>query len=288
LASMILKDPAVQNLSSFIGVDGTNTTLNSGRILITLKPLGDRKLSASDVIQRMQPNLEKVEGITLYMQPVQDLTVEDRVSRTEYQYSLEDPDQNELNTWTAKFVQKLQGLPQLRDVATDQQTSGLAASLVIDRVTASRMGITPQMIDQTLYDAFGQREISTLYTQLNQYHVILETLPEFQHNPAKLQDIYVRSATAATGSSSSGGSSISGSSSGATAGTTGPSANSTSASSTVPAVSGANGAAVPLSAFTHLTTITAPLAINHTSRPTLRWARPLRRLIRPKVTWECR
>ena len=224
LASVILKDPAVQNLSSFIGVDGTNTTLNSGRILITLKPLGDRKLSASDVIQRMQPNLEKVEGITLYMQPVQDLTVEDRVSRTEYQYSLEDPDQNELNTWTAKFVQKLQGLPQLRDVATDQQTSGLAASLVIDRVTASRMGITPQMIDETLYDAFGQREISTLYTQLNQYHVILETLPEFQHNPAKLQDIYVRSATAATGSSSSGGSSISGSSSGATAGTTGPSA----------------------------------------------------------------
>jgi multidrug efflux pump len=263
LASVILKDPAVQNLSSFIGVDGTNTTLNSGRILITLKPLGDRKLSASDVIQRMQPNLEKVEGITLYMQPVQDLTVEDRVSRTEYQYSLEDPDQSELNTWTAKFVQKLQGLPQLRDVATDQQTSGLAASLVIDRVTASRMGITPQMIDETLYDAFGQREISTLYTQLNQYHVILETLPQFQHNPAKLQDIYVRSAMAATGSSSSGGSSISGSSSGATAGTTGPSANSTSASSTVPVVSGANGAAVPLSAFTHLTTITAPLAINH-------------------------
>ena len=263
LASVILKDPAVQNLSSFIGVDGTNTTLNSGRILITLKPLGDRKLSASDVIQRMQPNLEKVEGITLYMQPVQDLTVEDRVSRTEYQYSLEDPDQNELNTWTAKFVQKLQGLPQLRDVATDQQTSGLAASLVIDRVTASRMGITPQMIDETLYDAFGQREISTLYTQLNQYHVILETLPEFQHNPAKLQDIYVRSATAATGSSSSGGSSISGSSSGATAGTTGPSANSTSASSSVPVVSGANGAAVPLSAFTHFDSITAPLAINH-------------------------
>ncbi|HXA77141.1 MAG TPA: efflux RND transporter permease subunit [Candidatus Acidoferrales bacterium] len=263
LASVILKDPAVQNLSSFIGVDGTNTTLNSGRILITLKPLGDRKISASDVIQRMQPNLEKVEGITLYMQPVQDLTVEDRVSRTEYQYSLEDPDQNELNTWTAKFVQKLQGLPQLRDVATDQQTSGLAASLVIDRVTASRMGITPQMIDQTLYDAFGQREISTLYTQLNQYHVILETLPEFQHNPEKLQDIYVRSATAATSSGSSGGSSTSGGSSGATAGTTGPSANSTSASSTVPVISGANGAAVPLSAFTHLNTITAPLAINH-------------------------
>jgi multidrug efflux pump len=272
LSEVILKDPAVENLSSFIGVDGTNTTLNSGRILITLKPLGDRKINASDVIRRMQPNLEKVEGITLYMQPVQDLTVEDRVSRTEYQYSLEDPDQNELNTWTAKFVQKLQNLPELRDVATDQQTSGLAASLVIDRVTASRMGITPQMIDETLYDAFGQREISTLYTQLNQYHVILETLPEFQHNPDKLEDIYVRSATAPAASASSGGSSnsstssattASSASSGATAGTTGPSASSTSASSTVPTVSGANGAAVPLSAFTHLDTTTAPLAINH-------------------------
>jgi multidrug efflux pump len=270
LVSVILKDPAVENLSSFIGVDGTNTTLNSGRILISLKPLAQRNISASDVIRRMQPNLEKVEGITLYMQPVQDLTVEDRVSRTEYQYSLEDPDQNELNTWTARFVQKLQALPQLTDVATDQQTSGLAASLIIDRVTASRMGITPQMIDETLYDAFGQREISTLYTQLNQYHVVLETLPEFQHNPEKLQDIYVRSATAPTGTSSSGGSSSSSSAStassgasGATAGTTGPAANSTTTSSTLPVVSGANGAAVPLSAFTHFESTTAPLAINH-------------------------
>jgi multidrug efflux pump len=267
LTAVLLKDPAVENLSSFIGVDGTNTTLNSGRILITLKPLGDRKINASDIIRRMQPNLEKVEGITLYLQPVQDLTVEDRVSRTEYQYSLEDPDQNELNTWTAKFVQKLQGLPELRDVATDQQTSGLAASLVIDRVTASRMGITPQMIDETLYDAFGQREISTLYTQLNQYHVILETLPEFQHNPDKLQDIYVRSATASTTSSSSGGSSgsattSSASSSGATAGTKGLSSNAISSASNVPVV-GANGGAVPLSAFTHLDSINAPLAINH-------------------------
>jgi multidrug efflux pump len=265
LVQEILKDPAVENLSSFIGVDGTNTTLNSGRILITLKPLGDRKINASDIIQRLQPKLEKVEGITLYLQPVQDLTVEDRVSRTEYQYSLEDPDQNELNTWTAKFVQKLQALPELRDVATDQQTSGLAASLVIDRVTASRMGITPEMIDETLYDAFGQREISTLYTQLNQYHVILETLPAFQHNPEKLQDIYVRSATAPTsssGSSSTPATTASGSS-GATAGTTGPSSSSTSATSAIPLVSGANGSAVPLSAFTHMESTTAPLAVNH-------------------------
>ena len=264
LAKVILKDPAVADLSSFIGVDGTNTTLNSGRILITLKPLDDRNISASDVIRRLQPKLEKVEGITLYMQPVQDLTVEDRVSRTQYQYTLEDPDQNELNTWTAKFVQKLQALPDLRDVATDQQTSGLAASLVIDRVTASRMGITPEMIDETLYDAFGQREISTLYTQLNQYHVILETLPEFQRDPKKLEDIYVRSATASTGSASSGtSSSASTASSGATAGTTGPAANATTTASTIPVVTGANGAAVPLSAFTHFESATAPLAINH-------------------------
>jgi multidrug efflux pump len=263
LAKVILKDPAVDNLSSFIGVDGTNTTLNSGRILISLKPLEERKISASDVIRRLQPELEKVEGITLYMQPVQDLTVEDRVSRTQYQYTLEDPDQNELNTWTARFVQKLQALPDLRDVATDQQTSGLAASLVIDRVTASRMGITPEMIDETLYDAFGQREISTLYTQLNQYHVVLETLPDFQHNPDKLEDIYVRSATASTSSGTSSTSSASTASSGATAGTTGPAATSTAAASTIPIVTGANGAAVPLSAFTHFESTTAPLAVNH-------------------------
>jgi multidrug efflux pump len=262
LAKVILKDPAVANLSSFIGVDGTNTTLNSGRILIDLKPLAERKISASDVIRRLQANLDKVEGITLYMQPVQDLTVEDRVSRTEYQYTLEDPDQNELNTWTARFVEKLKALPELRDVATDQQTSGLAASLVIDRVTASRMGITPEMIDETLYDAFGQREISTIYTQLNQYHVVLETLPDFQSNPDKLKDIYVRSGTASTSSTSSS-SSASLSSSGATAGTTGPAANTTSTASTLPAVNDINGAAVPLSAFTHFESTTAPLAVNH-------------------------
>jgi len=257
LARIILQDPAVDNLSSFIGIDGTNTTLNSGRILITLKPLEERKINASDVIRRLQPKLEKVEGITLYMQPVQDLTVEDRVSRTQYQYTLEDPNQSELNTWTARFVQKLQGLPELQDVATDQQTSGLAASLVVDRVTASRMGITPQMIDETLYDAFGQREISTLYTQLNQYHVILEILPAFQQNPASLQDIYVRSGTAplSSGSSSTAPS--------ATAGTTGPAANSTSTTGTIPVVSGTNGAAVPLSTFAHLENTTAPLSVNH-------------------------
>jgi multidrug efflux pump len=193
LAQVILKDPAVESLSSFIGVDGINSTLNSGRILINLKPLAERKISASDVIRRLEPELAKVEGITLSMQPVQDLTVEDRVSRTQYQYTLEDANADELDQWTTKLVDKLQTLPELRDVATDQQTHGSEAMLVIDRVTASRLGITPEAIDNALYDAFGQRQISTLFTQLNQYHVILETLPEFQRNPSKLNDIYVLS-----------------------------------------------------------------------------------------------
>jgi multidrug efflux pump len=193
LAEVILKDPAVESLSSFIGVDGTNTTLNGGRILINLKPLADRKIDATQVMNRLQPALAQVDGITLYMQPVQDLTVEDRVSRTQYQYTLEDPNADELNTWTLRFADELKKLPQLQDVATDQQTGGAESRLVIDRITASRLGITPQAIDQTLYDAFGQRQISTLFTQSNQYHVILETMPNFQMNPGKLQDIYVRS-----------------------------------------------------------------------------------------------
>jgi multidrug efflux pump len=194
LAQVILKDPAVDSLSSFIGVDGTNTTLNSGRILINLKPLAVRNIDATAVMNRLQTALAQVDGITLYMQPVQDLTVEDRVSRTQYQYTLESPNADELSTWTTRFVAKLKTLPQLQDVATDQQTGAAQTTLVIDRVTASRLGITPLAIDQTLYDAFGQRQISTLFTQSNQYHVILETMPSFQNNPAKLQDIYVRSA----------------------------------------------------------------------------------------------
>jgi len=193
LAQVILQDPAVDSISSFIGVDGINTTLNSGRILINLKPLAERRISATEVMHRLQPALEQVDGIKLFMQPVQDLTVEDRVSQTQYQYTLQDADGAELNQWTEKMVARLQEVPELRDVATDQQTHGMQAQLVIDRVTASRLGITPQAIDNALYDAFGQRQISTLFTQLNQYHVVLETLPAFQRNPAKLKDIYVLS-----------------------------------------------------------------------------------------------
>jgi multidrug efflux pump len=195
LTDVILKDPAVESLSSFIGADGINTTLNSGRVLINLKPLEERKVSAVEVMRRLQPQLDKVDGIKLFMQPVQDLTVEDRVSQTEYQYTLQDADAEELSQYTTKMVAALEAVPVLRDVATDQQTHGMQARLVIDRVTASRLGITPQAIDNALYDAFGQRQISTLFTQLNQYHVVLETLPDFQRNPSKLNDIYVLSSS---------------------------------------------------------------------------------------------
>jgi multidrug efflux pump len=270
LSAVILKDSAVESLSSFIGIDGTNTTLNSGRILINLKPLEDRGMSATAVIQRLQSELSKLEGITLYMQPVQDLTVEDRVSRTQYQYTLEDPDGNELNVWTARLMDKLRQLPQIQDVATDQQTSGLSAALVIDRVTASRMGITPTSIDQTLYDGFGQRQISTLYTQLNQYHVILETMPEFQQQPSKLNDIYVRSAlasTALTTSSTSNtvitSSTASGNSGGSSPNPSAGKSTGSSGSANPTAVTTPNGAAVPLSAFTHFESRSAPLSVNH-------------------------
>jgi multidrug efflux pump len=195
LASVILKDPAVESLSSFIGIDGTNATINSGRILINLKPLRQRGISASEVIRRLQPQIGTVDGITLFMQPVQDLTVEDRVSRTEFQYSLEDVDPKELAYWTPKFIDKLKSLPELRDVASDQLNQGLLATLTIDRDTASRLGILPATIDNTLYDAFGQRQVSTMFTQLNQYHVVLEVNPQFQQTPDELKNIYVKSST---------------------------------------------------------------------------------------------
>jgi multidrug efflux pump len=193
LAQVILKDPGVDSLSSFIGIDGVNTTPNSGRIQINLKPRSQRKESASDIIRRLQPELAKVSGITLYMQPVQDLTVEDRVSRTQFQYSLESADANDLNVWVPRLMEKLNNLPELRDVASDQLTNGLKADLVIDRDTASRLGILPQAIDDTLYDAFGQRQVSTIFTQLNQYHVVLEAHPSFQQSPDSLKNIYVHS-----------------------------------------------------------------------------------------------
>ncbi len=195
LNSAILEDEAVASLSSFIGIDGANMTLNSGRIQINLKPLEERHISASDVIRRLQPRLARVEGITLFMQPVQDLTVETQVSRTQYQYTLEDPDTKELGEWAPRFLKKLQELPQLRDVASDQMNSGLSARVVIDRDTASRLGITPQMIDDALYDAFGQRQISIMFTQLNQYRLVLEVKPDLRNHPSDLSSIYIKPLT---------------------------------------------------------------------------------------------
>ncbi len=280
LAKIALADPAVESLSSFIGADGTNTTINSGRISINLKPLAQRKMSASDVIRRLKSKLDQVQGIELFMQPVQNITVDDRVSRTQYQYTLEDPDANELNDWTNRFVARLKQLPELEDVATDQQTGGLAVSLVIDRVTASRFGIAPTTIDNTLYDAFGQRQISTMYTQVNQYHVVLESQPQFQKDPNKLNHLYIQSnasagATGAGASSSfaSSGSSSAGSNAVTTSALYTPAANtlavpgnalsSSKAASPAGATTSATSNAVPLSAFSHFENTTEALSINH-------------------------
>jgi multidrug efflux pump len=285
LAQIILQDPAVQSLSSFIGADGTNITTNSGRMSINLKPLEERNINASDVIRRLQTNLQNVQGIQLFMQPVQNITVDDRVSRTQYQFTLEDPDPAELSDWTGRFVSRLKKLPDLEDVATDEQPGGLAVSLVIDRQTASRLGIAPTTIDNTLYDAFGQRQINTMYTQLNQYHVILESEPQFQLDPNMLNKLYIQSNSAAgtqgaAASSSGNGSTSAGSNALTTSALFTPSANSLSApvnaltagtSSTTSskgatsagATSSAKSSAVPFSAFSHFETRTQSLSISH-------------------------
>jgi multidrug efflux pump len=281
LTKAVLSDPAVESVSSFIGADGTNTTTNSGRMSINLKPLDQRKISASNVIRRLNSTLNQVEGIQLFMEPVQDISVDDRVSRTQYQYALEDPDATELSDWTNRFITRLKQLPELEDVATDQQPGGLAVSLVIDRVTASRLGIAPSTIDNTLYDAFGQRQISTMYTQVNQYHVVLESQPQFQKDPDKLNKLYIQSnassgtsGAAASSSFSSSGSPSAGSNSLTTSALYTPSANtlappanalsaSTSSANAAGAISSATSNAVPLSAFAHFENTTEPLAITH-------------------------
>jgi len=282
VADIIMKDPAVESLSSFIGADGTNTTLNSGRYSINLKPLDQRHMSASDVIRRLQAKIgNNVQGFQMYMQPVQNITVDDRVSRTQYQFALEDPDINELNDWTAKYVAEMQKMPELEDVATDQQTGGLAVSLTIDRVTASRLGIATSTIDNALYDAFGQRQISTMYTQLNQYHVILEALPSFQLSPDNLQSIFLQSNASASATGSGAATSFSSSSS-ASAGSNAATQSvqytptpgqsilaplQTALARTVVSSTGGSSSqianAVPLSAFTHLELVRKPLTITH-------------------------
>ena len=287
LAKAILDDQAVASVSSFIGADGTNVTTNSGRMSINLKPIGQRDISASDVIRRLKSRLGGVQGIQLFMAPVQNISVDDRVSRTQYQYTLEDADAAELNLWTGRFVDRLKQLPELEDIATDQQLGGLALSLVIDRITASRLGIAVATIDNTLYDAFGQRQINTMYTQVNQYHVVLESDPLFQSDPSKLNQLYIQSNTSsgtsgpgATSSYSSSGSSAAGSNALTTSALYTPAANAlahpagalSSSTSTATSSKGAGSAgatssavssAVPLSAFSHFEKTTEPLVITH-------------------------
>jgi multidrug efflux pump len=190
LAQAILEDPAVASVSTFIGVDGTNITLNSGRLLIALKPHGTRD-KVGVVMARLKDRLSHIEGMELYMQPVQDLTIEDRVSRTQYQFTLESANAEELATWTQRMVDKLRSVKQVADVASDLQDQGLQAYVTIDRDTAGRLGITPAAVDNALYNAFGQRLVSTIYTQATQYRVVLEVKPEFKLGPTALDDIYV-------------------------------------------------------------------------------------------------
>ncbi len=191
-ADAVMSDPDVLNVSSFIGSDGTNPTTNSGRLSITLKPIEERRSSADAIIARLRPKLSQVDGLTTYLQAVQDLQIDSRIGRTQYQYTLEDADANELGDWAPKLVTELRKEGILKDVTSDQEAAGLQISLVIDRDTASRLGVSPQTIDDTLYDAFGQRQVSIIFTQLNLYRVILEVKPEMAHSALALDKIYVR------------------------------------------------------------------------------------------------
>jgi len=271
VADVVLKDPDVESLSSFIGVDGTDMTPNVGRLQINLKPRDQRSASASDIIRRLQPNVSQVPGIILYMQPVQDITVENRISRTQYQYTLEDANAKELADYVPKLLQRLQQIPQLRDVASDQGSGSLEADLVVDRNTASRLGVTPQMIDDTLYDAFGQRLISTIFTQLNQYHVVLEGTPDHQLTPDDLNDIYVHASPGGAPPAASGGGvgapsvGVGAAATQNSGGSSSASTQATSSTGSTPIASVASGRSqiIPLSAFAHIETTTTPVAIYH-------------------------
>jgi len=245
LVQVIRQDPAVENLTSFIGADGVNTTMNSGRIQITLKPLEQRAdVSAVDVIRRLESKLRQVSGIQLFMQPVQDLTVEDRISRTQYQYSLDAPDKALLDLWVPRLVDRMKVLPELRDVASDQQNNGLGLLVSIDRDTAGRLGITPQNIDDALYDSFGQRQVSTIYTQTNQFHVILEVAPHYQQDTAALGDMYVPIGSASANLAT-------------TIALAGTNSALTGAAALAPA---------PLGAFVRASSVPSPITINHQSQ----------------------
>ncbi len=247
LAKVILADPAVASLSSFIGVDGQNATLNSGRMLINLKPKANRDRDIGTIIQRLNRSALDVGGVELYLQPVQDLTIEDRVSRTQYQFTLESADPAALADWTPRVVAALARSPLLAEVASDVQDQGLQAFVVIDRDAAGRLGITPAAIDNALYNAFGQRLISTIFTQASQYRVVLEIAPSMERGPATLNDIYVPAQNAQAASS-------------AAATSTGQGAPAT---STTSAPGGAANNQVPLSTVATIVERTSPLVINH-------------------------
>ena len=270
----LMEDPAVASVASIIGVDGINTTLNSGRLLINLVPRAQRDASAAGIIQRLGPLLaedaELSASIRLYMQPVQDLTVEDRVSRTQFQFTLTDPDYQQLSTWVPRLTQRLNALPQLADVTSDLQDQGLQAWVEIDRATASRFGITTAAIDTALYNAFGQRQISTIFTQANMYRVVLEVKSEFQQGIADLDRIYLPGARAGSGSAAGAGT-TSGATSGATSTGFGAGSGSAGTGTSTTIVGGTSAIAtlttvpaqVPLSAVARVSERRAPLAINH-------------------------
>jgi multidrug efflux pump len=245
LAGVIRQDPAVENLTSFIGADGINTTMNSGRIQITLKPLQERAgVSAVDVIRRLQTQVQRVPGIELFMQPVQDLSVDDRISRTQYQYALDAPDKTLLDEWAPRLMERLRRIPELRDIASDQQNNGVGLLLTMDRDTAGRLGITPQNVDDALYDAFGQRQVSTIYTQTNQFHVILEVEPRYQQNQSALSEMYVPTNTASANLAS-------------TIALAGTNTALTGAALIPPA---------PLQSFARIRSVPSPITINHQSQ----------------------
>ena len=198
IADRLLKDPDVVNVASFVGGGTVNPTMNTGRFYIGLKARNQRRASASEIIQRLRDKTSDVEGISLFMQAVQDVQIDSRVSRTQYQYTLQDADEAELSLWARRLLTSLAGLPQLTDVASDEQSGGLKTTVVIDRQRASRLNVLPQAIDDTLYDAFGQRQVSTIFTQLTQYRVVLEAGTNFQLTPKALEKIYVKSSTGQT------------------------------------------------------------------------------------------
>jgi multidrug efflux pump len=287
LARVILRDPAVASLSSFIGIEGVNTTLNSGRFSINLEPFSKRSLSAEEVVRRLRRTLEHdVSGITVDLRPVQDITVEDRPTRTLYQYTLEDPDQATVTHWAGRLVDALRHTSGLTDITTDQQPNGLAVDLTIDRTSAARFGLTAAALDNTLYDAFGQRQINTLYTQSNQYHVILEALQRLAGNPMTLPDVYLQAQNVAPAGASTAGTTATNASAGAnpsastlanaptspvlytptpSTGVLAPLPNALSGPviSPVTRISSQIAATVPLATIARLRTTTHPLAITH-------------------------